>query len=245
MSCKLICPIAFGSLIKILTGCRELNQIAKFSSTELGFLIESMDSFNQTQLSCTIKAKTNNQILDCQTFINLETIPPFISLLRERKKPIVIEFQSNSDICIKDPNILNFDLCTPLKYLCDYEKKYLCSNQESFLISLLVSDITMMLLNLSIGNGIANIKLDSKGQLILKNNFEVGSIHFQKQLKKTNINSYGIVDINVTIKFVKVLVIVAMSKKCTLELPKNPNGNLKIHFTICAEASGYFALIPF
>ncbi len=247
MSFKIICPQVFSSFIKILHACRELNQIAKFTTIESGFLIESMDTFNQTELSCTLKAQQKQNKIQYSTYINLELISPLIALLRERKRPILIKFQENSNILFKDPNLDQIDLCPPLEYLCDIAKNYLPRDvtQQSYFISLLVSDLFQILLGLCVGDGVANITLDSKGILIFKNKFEVGDIHISKQLKKNNINDYGPVNINVTIKFIKVLILVATSKKCTLELPKNQDGYLKIHFNICSEASGYFALIPF
>ncbi len=253
MACKIVCNNVFPSLVKILNACRELSQVAKFSTTQKGFLIEAMDTFYHTQLSCEIKAnERGNKNTNITTFINIETSLDFIAILKERKSgPILITFDENTNICIKNPNI-DIDLVSPLVYMSDFDKKYMQNDisNECFLISYIVADITTTFLQLCVGSGVAHISLNTNGNLIYEGFCESGLIHISKQLKKNNANEYGYIKLKVIIKFVKSLIAVAAStatdaaKKCTLELPKK-EGYVKIHFNLCPEASGYFALTPY
>ncbi len=260
MCSKILPTFAFPSFKKILTASRELNQIAKISTTETGLLIECMDTFNHTQLSCSIKAIEKSTIYHfTQTFIDLEKIVPLCRMLDKRQNAILIIFQSNSNLEIKDPNLPQIDLINPICFMEDYFKNYIPNHyqQSCHLISLVVADIAHILTTLCIADGVAQITLYSDGLLTFSNSCKEGQLFFKKILKgyKQQNNSSSSIsilsDLFVTIKFVKVFINAAASsvnascKKCTLELPDistKENGILKLHFQICSDAFGYFAL---
>ncbi len=252
MSSKIVCSSAFPSFIKILNACRELSQVVKFSTNEKGFLIESMDVFYHTQLSFEMKAldKSSSQIKT--TYIDIETSSKLITLLKERKSPILIVFDSNTNIYIKNPNLDKIDLVPPLEFMSDDGKKYISNYfiQNSFVISYIVADIINTLLSLCAGSGIAQINLNPTGNLSYLSDCESGQIYISKQLKNNGANEYGSLSLKVIIKFVKAFIAAAGStatdaaRKCTLELPTK-NGYVKIHFNLCTDVNGYFALTPF
>lgn len=266
MASKIIPRLSLPSLRRILMACRELNQIARFTSMDYGLLIESMDTFNHTQLSCELKAidspSSNSEVLTKQTFINLETTVNLCNLLDERTSSILLEFDNNSNITVKDPNLLDIDLIAPIEFMEEIEKHYIPFNlqQNANLISMLVADITNIFRNLCLISGIVNVTLDSNGLLVFKNSCQVGNLIVEKQLKgcsfidQTNKQKCKLADLNIIVKFVKVLIAVAgfsigsSSKKCTLELPstlqtkQDQKCYLKIHFTMCSDVVGYFAL---
>ena len=261
MTSKIIPGLSLASLRRILMACRELNQIARITSMDYGLLIESVDTFNHTQLSCelkTINSSANNDALQKQTFINLETTVELCNLLNERKSCILLEFDNNTNVHIKDPNLTDIDLIPSLEFMEEIEKQYISSNlqQNVNLVSLLVADITNIFRNLCLVSGIVNVKLNSNGLLVFKNSCRVGNLTVEKQLKgfQTKQKSIELVDLNIIVKFVKVLIAVAgfsiasSCKKCTLELPSTQQTTqdqkryLKIHFTMCSDVVGYFAL---
>jgi hypothetical protein len=172
-----------------------------------------------------------------------------LNLLRERKQPILIQFEENTDIWIKNPQIENIDLVPPIVFMNDIiPKEYILNNiQYSYSISYKIADMTNILLSLCVCNGTANISLDSNGLLEFQNSSEVGSVSISKQLKKNGANEYGDVNLKIIIKFVKAFIAAAasnkndMDKKCIFELPSGNDGYVKIHFNMCTDANGYIA----
>ncbi len=261
MVCKILPCHSFPSFKRILTACRELNQIARFTSIQSGFLIDCIDTFNHTQLSCELKAtetsKDDKDKTEVQTHVDLETIVPLLATLSDRKRAIVIEFDNDTDVQIKDANLNEVVIVSSLKYLKDYGKCYSPQHSQqqptcSF-ISMVVADIANILVNLSIVSGHATISLDSSGLLKFKNDSHIAKWDIIKPLRGFHSSTNQILaNIHVIVKFVKVFITIAAwstipsQQKCTLEIPhNNENSNkayVKIHFTLCSEAKGHFIL---